>query len=235
MILFHVVVYGFPDYGGVCETEPIQPIQNSETHELDDKKTEKEESDISQLFAIGRHQLNRCLKCNKEEGRESVVLACALQYPSVTSRENEQKGSFIELIRASLSSRRSTPAWCEQCGKFTPTSQRGRLIRLPPILAINCGGVNVREKAYWAKGSQKDSPELYPYKFVEESHARVELRSTTAAPHSVACDTSSSEPNSPNHRIESKFKKKIITTAPEEEYCLTAAVVCVEDNPKNLI
>lgn len=28
--------------------------------------------------------------------------------------------------------------------------------RLPPILAINCGGVTAHEKAYWAKGSHKD-------------------------------------------------------------------------------
>ncbi|XP_060803415.1 PAN2-PAN3 deadenylation complex catalytic subunit PAN2 [Amyelois transitella] len=134
---------------------------NNENLELtNEKQSEREETEISQLFAIGRHQLNRCLKCNKEEERESVVLACALQYPSGAPRENEPRGGFVELVRASLAARRSTPAWCEQCGRFTPTTQRGRIVRLPPILAINCGGVTAHEKAFWAKGAQKDVPEV---------------------------------------------------------------------------
>ncbi|XP_063825888.1 PAN2-PAN3 deadenylation complex catalytic subunit PAN2 [Ostrinia nubilalis] len=113
---------------GAVETEPVT---NCENHELpNNRHVEREESEISHLFAIGRNQLNRCLKCNKEEERESVVLACALQYPTGAPREGgDTRGGFVELVRASLAARRSTPAWCEHCSRFTPTTQRGRIVR----------------------------------------------------------------------------------------------------------
>ncbi|PZC82076.1 hypothetical protein B5X24_HaOG211166 [Helicoverpa armigera] len=44
----------------------------------------------------------------------------------------------------------------------------------------------------------------------------------------------SPEPHTPNNRPD-KHKKKNVTTQSEEEYTLSAAVVCVEDNPKNLV
>lgn len=46
---------------------PGVPQQPQECEELGNSyQTEREESEISELFAIGRHQMNRCLKCNKE-------------------------------------------------------------------------------------------------------------------------------------------------------------------------
>ncbi|XP_053609702.1 PAN2-PAN3 deadenylation complex catalytic subunit PAN2 isoform X2 [Plodia interpunctella] len=246
--------------------------QTNENLELaSEKQTEREESEISQLFAIGRHQLNRCLKCNKEEERESVVLACALQYPGGAAREGEARG-FAELLRASLAARRSTPAWCDHCGRFTPTTQRGRVVRLPPILAINCGGVTAHEKAYWAKGSQKDMPETvkrgssgkpcryglhcarlgcrfkHPERPGSQSmSSKSSQDSHCLLPHQLLIrlqsdgdvlindkgDQSPSEPLTPTARLD-KHKKKV-TTQSEEEYTLFAAVVAVEDNPKNLV
>jgi hypothetical protein len=45
----------------------IEKVVNNENHELQNNhQVEREESEISRLFAIGRNQLNRCLKCNKE-------------------------------------------------------------------------------------------------------------------------------------------------------------------------
>ncbi|XP_059049747.1 PAN2-PAN3 deadenylation complex catalytic subunit PAN2 [Achroia grisella] len=262
-------------------------VQNNENHELsNNKQSERDESEISQLFAIGRHQLNRCLKCNKEEERESVVLACALQYPSVVARDassgagaaaaaGEARGGFVELVRASLAARRSTPAWCEQCARFTPTTLRGRIVRLPPILAINCGGVTAHEKAYWSKGTQKDLPEVskrggsgkpcrYGFhcarpgcRFKHHTDRPSPTPATSSkSPHESHCvlplqllirlqsdgdviindrvDQSPPEPHTPNHRPD-KHKKKQVTTQSEEEYTLFAAVICVEDNPKNLV
>ncbi|KAF9415411.1 hypothetical protein HW555_006938 [Spodoptera exigua] len=246
------------------------PVDN---HELpNNQQADREESEISQLFAIGRHQLNRCMKCNKEEGRESVVLACALQYPTAVREGPEPRGGFLELIRASLAARRSTPAWCEHCSRFTPTVQRGRIVRLPPILAINCGGATVREKAYWAKGAQKEMPETKRggggkpcryglhcarpgchFKHPERPSPQAGSSKTPAQESNCVLPQqllirlqsdgdvlindkleSPTEPHTPNNRAD-KHKKKNVTTQSEEEYTLSAAVVCVEDNPKNLI
>ncbi|CAH0398456.1 unnamed protein product [Chilo suppressalis] len=255
---------------GVSETEPVL---SNENHELQNSRhSEREESDISQLFAIGRNQLNRCLKCNKEEERDSVVLACALQYPTGAPREgSEARGGFVELVRASLAARRSTPAWCENCSRFTPTTQRGRIVRLPPILAINCGGPH--EKAYWVKGAQKETPEVAkrggsgkPCRYGlhcarpgcrfkhPDRPTSSQASSSKNSPQDSHCvlpqqllirlqsdgdiiinDKSPTEPHTPNNRAESKHKKKNVTIQSEEEYTLSAAIVCVEDNPKNLV
>ena len=45
---------------------------------------------------------------------------------------------------------------------------------------------------------------------------------------------SPTEPLTPNSKAD-KNKKKNVTTQSEEEYTLSAAVICVEDNPKNLV
>ncbi|XP_038209667.1 PAN2-PAN3 deadenylation complex catalytic subunit PAN2 isoform X1 [Zerene cesonia] len=242
-------------------------LQGSMDKELSNHtNSEREESEISKLFAIARQQLNRCLKCNKEEERESVVLACALQYAS--SRDGERTGGFLELVRASLCARRSTPAWCERCSRFTPTTQRGRLVRLPPILAINCGGVSAEEKAYWTKGPPKEvadptkrggngKPCRYGlhcsrpgcrFKHPERpsSSSQVNSKSETQdisciIPLQLHIRLQSDGDIVINDKIESqtdkqeKHKKKPNCTHSEAEYTLTAVVLCIEDNPKNLV
>ncbi|XP_073956897.1 PAN2-PAN3 deadenylation complex catalytic subunit PAN2 isoform X2 [Choristoneura fumiferana] len=242
--------------------EEAQDQQPKVNDELPSQQADREESDISQLFAIGRHQLNRCLKCNKEEERESVVLACALQFPGGSARD-EPRG-FAELVRASLAPRRATPAWCDHCARFTPTAQQGRIIRLPPILAINCGGITAHEKAYWAKGIQKDTQEpskrgssgkpcryglhcarpgcrfKHPDRPSPSQGSSKSPDSHCVLPHQLLVRLQSDgdviindKNDSPSDR--DKHKKKQVTTQSEDEYCLSAAVVCVEDNPKNLV
>ncbi|KAL4707792.1 hypothetical protein ACJJTC_001738 [Scirpophaga incertulas] len=211
----------------------------------------------------------------KEDGKRGNrwFLACALQYPTGAPREGgEARGCFVELVRASLAARRSTPAWCDSCSRFTPTTQRGRIVRLPPILAINCGGAH--EKSYWVKGSQKEMTETTkrggtgkPCRYGlhcarpgcrfkhPDRPSTSQASSSKNSPQDVHCalphqllirlqsdgdviisdknDRSPSEPHTPIRG--DKHKKKHVTTHSEEVYNLSAAVVCVEDNPKNLV
>ncbi|XP_063384251.1 PAN2-PAN3 deadenylation complex catalytic subunit PAN2 [Cydia fagiglandana] len=234
---------------------------NKVNDELPNQQVDREESDISQLFAIGRHQLNRCLKCNKEEERSSVVLACALQYPMGAAAAR----GFAELARASLAPRRATPAWCDHCARFTPTQQQGRVIRLPPILAINCGGVTAHEKAYWAKGTPKETPDStkrgssgkpcrygmhcarpgcrfkHPDRPSPSQGSSKSPDSHCVLPHQLLIrlqsdgDVIINDKNEASNDNRDKHKKKQVTTISEEEYNLSAAVICVEDNPKNLV
>ncbi|XP_068633249.1 PAN2-PAN3 deadenylation complex catalytic subunit PAN2 [Battus philenor] len=246
-----------------------EQVQNSDQELSNSRHVEKEESEISQLFAIGRYQLNRCLKCNMEEERESVVLACALQYPGGAREGGEARGGFVELVRASLSARRSTPAWCDACSRFTPTAQRGRLARLPPILAINCGGVTAHEKAYWSKCVPKEveaakrggsgKPCRYGLHCArpgcrfkhpdrpttsQSGSSKAIQESNCVLPHQLLIrlqsdgDVVINDKNDLNvelNRLEVNKHKKKINTQCEEEYSLSAAVVCVEDNPRNLV
>nr|XP_026492192.1 PAN2-PAN3 deadenylation complex catalytic subunit PAN2 [Vanessa tameamea] len=241
-------------------------VQN-ESNDLPNKRqADNEESEISQLFAIGRQQINKCMKCNKEEERVSAALACALAFAC------ESRGGFAELVRASLCARRTTPAWCERCARFTPTAQHGRILRLPPILAINCGGVTAHEKAYWAKGIQKDVPEASKragiskpcryglhcarpgcrFKHPERSILAPQFHSLKSStqesncvlPHQLHIRLQSDGEVIINDKTDSstdrlpdinKHKKKPVTMRSEQDYHLSAVVVCVEDNPKNLV
>ncbi|XP_048478298.1 PAN2-PAN3 deadenylation complex catalytic subunit PAN2 [Plutella xylostella] len=249
-----------------------EPSDNCDNIELPIRQADREESDISQLFAIGRHQLNRCLKCNKEEERESVALACLLQYPLTPGR-----CCFATLLQNALSSRRNTPAWCEQCRRFSPTAQATRVTRLPPILSINCGGVTAHEKAYWSRGAQKEMPEgvkrggsqkpcryglhcarpgcrfKHPDRPGSSSQSPTANMSPTRESNCVLptsltirlsadgeivindkCEDNPEPHQSPSKTDSSSRKKPVITEA-EEEYLLSAAVVCVEENPKHLV
>ncbi|KPJ12896.1 PAB-dependent poly(A)-specific ribonuclease subunit 2, partial [Papilio machaon] len=52
----------------------IEQIKLGEQTFSNNRSVEREESEISQLFAIGRHQLNRYLKCNKEITFKPLIL-----------------------------------------------------------------------------------------------------------------------------------------------------------------
>ncbi|XP_056642212.1 PAN2-PAN3 deadenylation complex catalytic subunit PAN2 isoform X1 [Diorhabda sublineata] len=113
---------------------------------LEDEKRE-DISEISQLFGTKQLQLNCCLKCNNEVRKESFLLACNLVYPSFPCGQDEW--SFCDILKRSLCPKQTTPAWCENCSKFTPTSQSRVLQSLPSILSINTGLHNVQHKQFW--------------------------------------------------------------------------------------
>ena len=46
---------------------------------------------------------------------------------------------FTSVLARSLTPEKFTPAWCDNCQKFTPTLQLRKLTKLPQILALNCG------------------------------------------------------------------------------------------------
>ncbi|CAG9861289.1 unnamed protein product [Phyllotreta striolata] len=113
---------------------------------LDDEQRE-EISDISKLFGTKQLQLNKCLKCNNEVRKESTLLACNLNYPSLELDKDEW--SFCEILKRSLCPQQTTPAWCENCSKFSPTSQHRLIQSLPNILSINTGLHNTQHKQFW--------------------------------------------------------------------------------------
>nr|XP_032517341.1 PAN2-PAN3 deadenylation complex catalytic subunit PAN2-like [Danaus plexippus plexippus] len=234
------------------QAECEELLEAPQTPDIEEPPPPIEDSEISQLFAIARQQINRCMKCNKEEERDTVVLACALQYSAGVG--------FLELVSASLASRRATPAWCETCARFTPTTQVARILRLPPILAINCGGMTAQEKAFWSRGGQKPTPEVikrggsgkpcrYGLHCARPGCRFKHPERPSATPQSNAQDNGCILPHHLNIRLQpdgevvitdkanattdlkSDFKRRYQC----ENYSLHAAVVCVEDNPRNLV
>ncbi|KAL3273425.1 hypothetical protein HHI36_014869 [Cryptolaemus montrouzieri] len=113
---------------------------------IEEEKRE-EESEISNLFGTKQLQINNCLKCSNIVKKESMSLACNLNYP--TNEPERDEWSFCDILTRSLCPKQTTPAWCDSCCKFTPTSQRRILQSLPKLLAINTGLQTRQHKQFW--------------------------------------------------------------------------------------
>ncbi|EFN73985.1 PAB-dependent poly(A)-specific ribonuclease subunit 2 [Camponotus floridanus] len=114
--------------------------------EEDDKNTKKsaeenevrdDETEISHLFGSEQMHIHRCLKCGQEATKHSIMLLCNLVYPEIINPSEEVP--FTSVLARSLRPEKITPAWCDNCQKFTPTLQSRQLTKLPQILALNCG------------------------------------------------------------------------------------------------
>lgn len=61
---------------------------------------------------------------------------------------SEDYVSFSQVLKNSLSVEKTTPAFCENCKKFTPTNQYARVTKLPEIISVNCGLTNEKEISF---------------------------------------------------------------------------------------
>ncbi|XP_018323979.1 PAN2-PAN3 deadenylation complex catalytic subunit PAN2 isoform X2 [Agrilus planipennis] len=124
-----------------------------ELHSSLDERENPEESDISSLFGFKQLQIHCCLKCGKEVKKESMLLNCTLAYP--TGDLEKDSWSFCDILTGSLCPQQMTRAWCEQCNKYTPNSQTGKLQSLPKILSINTALQNSQNKLFWQTQMEK--------------------------------------------------------------------------------
>ncbi|XP_031353190.1 PAN2-PAN3 deadenylation complex catalytic subunit PAN2 isoform X3 [Photinus pyralis] len=118
-----------------------------------EEEKQEEESEISQLFGTKQLQMNCCLKCGFEVRKETFLLACNLIYP--TNEPEKDEWSFCDILKRSLCPQQTTPAWCDQCTKFTPTSQARILQALPKLLSVNTGLHNPQHKQFWQNQMDK--------------------------------------------------------------------------------
>ncbi|XP_022916224.1 PAN2-PAN3 deadenylation complex catalytic subunit PAN2 isoform X2 [Onthophagus taurus] len=164
----------FPSILGSSDRKRIPQAQDVPVAKLEEEKRE-DESEISQLFGTKQLHINSCLKCGYEVRKESRLLACNLMYP--TNEPDRDEWSFCDILTRSLNPRQTTPAWCDKCSKFTPTSQARIIQSLPKLLAINTGLHNVQHKLFWQ--SQMD-------KIVAKAVNNNELTPRSSTPNSVS-------------------------------------------------
>ncbi|XP_044730900.1 PAN2-PAN3 deadenylation complex catalytic subunit PAN2 isoform X2 [Chrysoperla carnea] len=158
-------VYKETDFPSILGVQTSRRLRNhghasAKTNEDDDTADDSKDSDncsgskrdeetaISQLFGTKQLHINRCLKCDHELTKESILLVCNLIYP-IASEINENNASFIDLLSRSLTPEQTTPAWCDKCARFTPTNQSRHLQSLPQVLSLNCGLENPSDKQFW--------------------------------------------------------------------------------------
>nr|CAI5821005.1 unnamed protein product [Callosobruchus analis] len=79
-------------------------------------------SDKGKKVNISATEVNMKLKKKKE--KKILMLVNFLSVTSSTPLEPDRdEWSFCDILKKSLCPQQTTPAWCEKCGKFTPTSQ----------------------------------------------------------------------------------------------------------------
>ena len=107
-----------------------------------------EESPVAELLGMRQDKITKCGKCKVEITTDNLLLLCNLQYPEHATLR--QKIDFGQVLCSSLCPEQMTPAWCERCRKYQPTSQCRRLQSLPYTLSINTGMDNPGDVAFWS-------------------------------------------------------------------------------------
>ncbi|KAJ8980961.1 hypothetical protein NQ317_013413 [Molorchus minor] len=146
-------VYKETDFPSISGDKSKDKKQMTDVDIKLENERREDDSEISRLFGTKQLQMNCCLKCAREVRKESILLVCNLNYP--TNEPEREEWSFCDILKRSLCPQQTTPAWCEKCGKFTPTSQSRILQSIPKLLAINTGLHNPQHKQFWQNQMDK--------------------------------------------------------------------------------
>ena len=130
----------------------------SETEKPTDPNATNYRDPISNLFEMKQENVNRCVRCGREEKKESIVYLSNLLYSPECKNQNRfyafdcsqlylnfmfsatnggKRCRFIDLLQRSLCPEQTTPAWCENCGKYQPTFQSRVPKALPHLISLN--------------------------------------------------------------------------------------------------
>jgi len=110
-------------------------------------KEEVEDSPVAELIGMRQDKITRCAKCHTRTTTDNLLLLCNLVYPEHANLR--QKVTFGSVLCSSLCPEQVTPAWCEKCKKYQPTTQSRRLQSLPYTLSLNAGMDNPGDLTFW--------------------------------------------------------------------------------------
>jgi PAB-dependent poly(A)-specific ribonuclease subunit 2 len=117
-------------------------------HKAKREKEGVDDSPVAELLGMRQDKITRCAKCKVETTTDNLLLLCNLVYPEHSTLR--QKITFGQVLCSSLCPEQVTPAWCEKCKKYQPTTQSRRLQSLPYTLSLNAGMDNPGDLAFWS-------------------------------------------------------------------------------------
>jgi len=113
-----------------------------------DEKDDVDDSPVAELLGMRQDKITKCGKCHTKTTTDNLLLLCNLVYPEHSTLR--QKTIFGSVLCSSLCPEQVTPAWCEKCKKYQPTTQSRRLRSLPFTLSLNAGMDNPGDLAFWS-------------------------------------------------------------------------------------
>lgn len=112
-----------------------------------DREPPVDDSPVAQLMGMRQDKITRCSKCHTKITSDNLLLLCNLIYPEQSTLK--QVTTFGDVLCSSLCPEQITPAWCEKCKKYQPTTQSRRLRSLPVTLSLNAGMDSGADIAFW--------------------------------------------------------------------------------------
>ena len=85
---------------------------------------EEDSSLVGDLLGMKQQKITECGKCKSVTKTENLLLLTNLVYPEYPTLK--QVVSFASVLCSSLCPEQTTPAWCERCNKYQPTSHSRR-------------------------------------------------------------------------------------------------------------
>ncbi|CAH1129083.1 unnamed protein product [Ceutorhynchus assimilis] len=174
-------IYKEIDFPAISKERTRKHSAAEVSNEIEEERRE-DVSDISQIFGIKQMHKHSCLKCAEDVNKGSILLACNLVYP--TSEPERDEWTFCDILRRSLCPQQTTPAWCDGCARFTPTSQSRVIESLPKVLSINTGLQSSQHKQFWQTQMDK----------VVAKISSTEISNKPATPTTTPTNTPSSKP-----------------------------------------
>ncbi len=106
---------------------------------------------IKQMFESEVQTEVKC-RCGKETERKSTSLLVTLTYPEFlppTATRPAKEVSFSSVLQNSMLLDQTMQAWCDDCNRYQPTSQKRTYTRLPDVLSINCHLESNSDMVFW--------------------------------------------------------------------------------------
>ncbi|KAK6190508.1 hypothetical protein SNE40_002365 [Patella caerulea] len=124
------------------------------------KKVE-EKSIITELFGMVTRTILTC-RCGVETSRDVNTTLTNLSYPDITPagpNEPPKSYSMSDVLKYSWMSENVMQAWCNECHKYQPHTQKKVLQNVPDVIALNCQMENKRDFQFWKTQIKLLSPD----------------------------------------------------------------------------
>eukprot|EP00096_Caligus_rogercresseyi_P013542 TRINITY_DN6183_c0_g1_i1.p1 TRINITY_DN6183_c0_g1~~TRINITY_DN6183_c0_g1_i1.p1 ORF type:complete len:1219 (-),score=351.45 TRINITY_DN6183_c0_g1_i1:406-4062(-) len=140
-----------------CTQMLIKEEEESGSSSPTRSKSDSGSSIVSDLFGFKQDKISLCTRCKSSVSSTDLLQVVNLVYPELPPSSSEESLSpirFQDIVCSSLCPEQTTPAWCDKCRKYQPTTITRLGRSLPKILNLNAGCDNSQDVNFWRLQSE---------------------------------------------------------------------------------